>query len=202
MKTLKIVLMVALAIVVASVFTGAVSAADQTDSQLIVKDENADFRAVHQTTGQNESGNIYKIDLNGIAKPEEAVSVENSTISESNNSITDIAPVQSADNSTEIGKEANSSDLQSENSRKLTNKGKMSVKAQGWLDDLWNGANKVIDKAVEVYDKLTTVFTYENERNQTNGKTNITEHTKAKINIPIAFGKSKTTKKITKKKKR
>ena len=131
MKTLKIVLMVALAIVVASVFTGAVSAADQTDSQLIVKDENADFGAVHQTTGQNESGNTSKVDLNGAAKPEETVNVENSTISGPNKDITGIAPVQSAGNSTEIGKEADSSDLQSGNSRELTNKGKMMVKAQG-----------------------------------------------------------------------
>ena len=118
MKTLKIVLMLALAIVVASVFAGAVSAVDHTDSQLIVKDENADYGAVHQTTEQNKSGNVSKIDLNGAAKPEET-GVGNSTISELNSGIIDIAPVQSAVNSTEIVKEANSSDLQSGNSRKL-----------------------------------------------------------------------------------
>ena len=81
MKTLKIVLMVALTIGITSVFAGAVSAADQANNQLIVKDQNADFGVVNQTTEQNESGNVSKIDLNGAIKPEE-VSVENSTISE------------------------------------------------------------------------------------------------------------------------
>ena len=83
MKVVKAILMIAIVIGVTSLFASSVSAADQIDSQLIVKDENADFGAVHQTTGQNESGNIPKIDLNGAAKPEETVSVENSTISES-----------------------------------------------------------------------------------------------------------------------
>ena len=82
MKTLKIVLMVALTIGITSVFAGAVSAADQANNQLIVKDQNADFGVVNQTTEQNESGNVSKIDLKGAVKPEEAVSVENSTISE------------------------------------------------------------------------------------------------------------------------
>jgi uncharacterized protein len=82
MKLVKAILMLALVLGVTSVFAGAVSAADQANNHLIVKDENADFGAANQTTGQNESGNISKIDLNGAVKPEEAVSVENSTISE------------------------------------------------------------------------------------------------------------------------
>ncbi|HEX3014109.1 MAG TPA: cysteine peptidase family C39 domain-containing protein [Methanobacterium sp.] len=80
MKTLKIVLMLALAIVVASVFAGAVSAAGQTSDPVIAKEENNDFGAVHQTIKQNESGNVSKMDLNAAAKPEAAVNVENSTI--------------------------------------------------------------------------------------------------------------------------
>ena len=135
MKTLKIVLMIALAIGVISVFAGAVSAADQTSDPVIAKEVNNDAGVALQTTRQNESGNISKINLNGAAKPEETVSVENSTISELNNGITDIAPVQSTGNSTEIEKEANSTGLQSGNNRELTNKGKMSVKAQGWIED-------------------------------------------------------------------
>ena len=95
MKLVKAILMLALALGVASVFAGAVSAADQTDSQLIVKGENADFRAANQTTGQNESGNVSKIDLNGAAKPEEMVSVENSTISEPSRVNTDCIVLQS-----------------------------------------------------------------------------------------------------------
>ncbi|MEL7670704.1 cysteine peptidase family C39 domain-containing protein [Methanobacterium sp.] len=81
MKIIKIVLMVALAIGLASVFAGAVSAADQTSDPVIAKEGNDDVGVALQTTGQNESGNISKIDLNGAAKPEETVSVENSTIS-------------------------------------------------------------------------------------------------------------------------
>ena len=132
MKLVKAILILSLALGVASVFAGAVSASDQTDSQLIVKDENADFGAIHQITGQNESGNIPKIELNVAAKP---VNVENLTISEPNKGITDIAHVQSAGNSTEIEKESNSTGLQSGNNRELTNKGKISVKAQGWIED-------------------------------------------------------------------
>ncbi|MEN6293933.1 MAG: C39 family peptidase [Methanobacterium sp.] len=80
MKIIKAILMMAVMIGVASLFATSVSAADQANNQLVVKDENADLKAVHQTTGQNESGNISKIDLNGAAKPEE-VNAENSTTS-------------------------------------------------------------------------------------------------------------------------
>ncbi len=80
MKTLKIVLMLALAIVVASVFAGAVSAADQTSDPVIAKEGNNDSGAVHQTIKQNESENVSKMDLNAAAKPETTVNVENSTI--------------------------------------------------------------------------------------------------------------------------
>jgi Ser-tRNA(Ala) deacylase AlaX len=162
MKGVNAILMLALTIVVASVFAGAVSAEDQTDSQLVVKDENADFRAVHQTTGQNESGNVSKIDLNGAAKPEET-GVKNATISESNNGITDIAPVQSAGNSTEIGKEANSSDLQSGNSQELTIEEMNNIKGQGIGDEIskwgryaWDqlsGAGRYITEHIENFTK-------------------------------------------------
>lgn len=80
MKTLKIVLMLALAIVVASVFASAVSAADQTSDPVIAKEGNNDSGAVHQTIKQNESENVSKMDLNVAAKPEATVNVENSTI--------------------------------------------------------------------------------------------------------------------------
>lgn len=135
MKVVKAILMIAIAMGLTSLFASSVSAADQADNQLIVKNGNADLGAVHQTTGQNESGNISKVDLNGVAKPEETISVENTTISEPNKDITDITPVQSVDNSTEIGKKANATDLEFGNSQELTNKGKMSVKTQGWIED-------------------------------------------------------------------
>lgn len=134
MKVIKAILMAAIVVGIASLFASAVSAADQTDSQLVVKDENADFGAVYQTTGQNESGNISKMDLNGAAKPEETVNVENSTVSEPINSGV-ITPVQSVENSTKTGKEANSTDLESGNGRELTIEEMKSIKGKDWIDD-------------------------------------------------------------------
>ena len=81
MKIIKAILMMAVMIGVASLFANSVAAADQANNQLVVKDENADLKAVHQTTEQNESDNGSKIDLNVAVKPEETVSVENSTTS-------------------------------------------------------------------------------------------------------------------------
>ena len=148
MKILKIVLMVALALGVVSVFAGAVSAADQTNNPLIAKGENVDIGAAPQTTGKIESGNVSKIDLNAVTKPEPTVNVENSTISEpAKADATDITPVQNVSNT--IGKEENSSDLQSENSQELTTKGMKSIKAQGWVDDLWNTGKAIVNKITE-----------------------------------------------------
>ena len=134
MKTLKVVLMVALAIGIASVFAGAVSAADQTSDPVIVKEGTNDVGVALQTTGQNESGNLSKMDLNGAAKPEETVSVENSTVSEPINSGV-ITPVQSVDNSTEIGKKANSKGIQSGNGQELTIEEMKNIKGKDWIED-------------------------------------------------------------------
>ncbi len=140
MKSLKIVLIVALVIVAASIFAGAVSAADQTDSQLIVKDENEDFGAIPQTTGQNKSENISKLDLNGVAKPE-ATNVENSTTSEQVNlEVTDVIPVQSN----------NSTDLKSENSRELTIDEMKNIKGKDWIED----AKRFVAGVIEPIGKL------------------------------------------------
>ena len=137
MKILKIVLMLALLLGVASVFAGAVSAADQTNNPLIVKEESVHSGAASQTTGKIESGNVSKIDLNEATKPETTVNVENSTISElANDDVTDIVPVQSVDNSTEAGKEADLTDLQSGNSRELTIEEMKSIKGQGIGDEI------------------------------------------------------------------
>lgn len=134
MKVIKTILMTAVVVGIASLFVSAVSAADQTDSQLIVKDENADFRAVNQTTGQNENKNISKIDLNGAAKPEETINVENSTVSEPINSEAS-TPIQSVENSTEIGKEANSNGIQFGNGRELTIEEMKSIKGKDWIEN-------------------------------------------------------------------
>jgi cytoskeletal protein RodZ len=143
MKILKIVLMVVLLLGVASVFAGAVSAADQTNNPVIVKEENADVGAAPQTTGEIESENVSKIDLNAAAKPETTVNVENSTTSEPINSeVTDVTHVQNV--STAIGKEENSSDLQSGNSRELTIEEMKSIKGKDWINDAQRFANGVI----------------------------------------------------------
>jgi hypothetical protein len=148
MKILKIVLMVALAFGVVSVFAGAVSAVDQTNNPLIAKGENVDIGAAPQTTGQNESENISKVNLNGAAKPE-ATNVENSTTSEPINSeVTDVTPVRSVDNSTEVGKEVNSTDFKSGNSRELTIDEMKSIKGKDWIDDAKRFVNGVVTNVI------------------------------------------------------
>lgn len=149
MKIAKAILMLALVLGMASLFAGAASAEDQTDSQLIVKDENADLKAVHQTTEQNESDNGSKIDLNVAVKPEEEVNVENSTTSEPINSeVTDVTFVQSVDNSMEVGKEVNSTDLKSGNSRELTIEEMKSIKGKDWIDDAKRFVNGVVTNVI------------------------------------------------------
>ena len=145
MKILKMVLMVALAMGVVSVFAGAVSAADQTNNPLIVKEGSIDSGAASQTTGKIESGNVSKIDLNAVTKPEPTVNVENSTTLEpAKTDITDTTDVQSVNNSREIGKDANLTNLKSGNSRELTIEEMRSIKGKDWVNDAQRFANGVI----------------------------------------------------------
>jgi len=137
MKVLTAVLLLALALGVAPVvFASDVSAADQTDNSLIVKEGSINARA-SQTTGEIGSENISKIDLNVATKPDVTVNVENSTTAEpAKAEITDIASVQNVGNSTKTKDETNLTNIQSENSQKLTNKGTKSIKAQDWGDEV------------------------------------------------------------------
>ena len=150
MKIIKAILMMAVMIGVASLFATSVSAADQANNQLVVKDENADLKAVHQTTGQNKSDNASKIDLNVVLKPEKTISVENSTTSEPINSeVTDVTHVKSVDNSAEVGKEINSSELRSGNSRELTIEEMKNIKGKDWIDDAKRFVNGVVTSVID-----------------------------------------------------
>lgn len=130
MKIIKAILMMAVMIGVASLFANSVAAADQANNQLVVKDENADLKAVHQTIGQNESDNVSKIDLNVAVKPEKTVT-----------------PVRSIDDSTGV-KEVNSSDLQSGNSRELTADEMKNIKGKDWIDDAKRFVNGVVTNVI------------------------------------------------------
>lgn len=173
MKILTAVLLLALALGVAPVvFASDVSAADQTDNSLIVKEGSIDARA-SQTTGEIESGNVSKIDLNVATKPDVTVNVENSTTAEpAKADMTGIAPVQNVGNSTKTGEETNLTNLQSENSQKLTSKGSKSIKAQkidpcgpigigiSILFFAWDhGGSELANKALEDAKKQTVIHT-------------------------------------------
>lgn len=186
MKVVKAILMLALVLGVTSIFAGAVSAADQANNQLIVKDENADFGVANQTTGQNESGNVSKIDLNGAVKPEKAVSVENSTVSEPNKDITDIAPVQSAGNSTGIGKETSASDLQSENNRELTTEEMKSIKGKDWIDDAKRFVGGVMEPIAKLFRPSASL-----DLNYTKNNTTTSFQMHAKVQAASKYKKSK-----------
>ncbi len=77
MKLLMAILLVAIAVGIAPVFASEVSAASQTNNPAVVKEQSKDLISA----SQNESGNISKINLNVVTKPDTA-NVENSTTSE------------------------------------------------------------------------------------------------------------------------
>jgi len=153
MKVLMTVLLVAIAIGVAPVFASEISAASPINDPMIVNEQSTAAVHASQVAGENEIGNISKIDLNVAVKPDTVANVENSTTSEPVKvNTTSIVPVQNVSNSTEVGSGVNS--VKSGNSRELTVDEMKSIKGKGWVDDFQKIANTFIDGAVRIIGAL------------------------------------------------
>lgn len=196
MKVLIAVLLLAMVIGLMPVFASEVSAASPTDNSTIVNEQNTAAVPVFQITGENESGNISKIDLNGAAKPDTVVNVGNSTTSELvKANTTDIVSVQNVSNSTEVGTSVNS--VKSGTSRELTDDEMKNIKGKGLGNDIWNAAvnvgnavystvNHAINKIFEApsgnYTKSNSVVEY-----YPNGKIKSNKTTTISGNIKIPY---------------